>query len=412
MSKKLIFLVSLVFVLGSAWTSPAEAADPNLAAWWKFDEGSGITAVDSSGNGMDGELVSNPVWRQDGKHKGCLFFDGAAAHVRVPDHDSLHPGSGSFTITFWVNLETAPGSSGSTVWDLPVAKRQTGSNGYYIGANRDQFTADEAGIKFMLGDTDGTRKDTGYKPVPLGEWVFVAAVLDRDNNVHKISVDGGQTWATQTPPPGPIAPNMDLGIGFDIGPNNYWTHGRVDDVALFNRALSSEELQQIRHTAWPEFASAPYPADGDTDVTTDVVLSWMPGDFAPAVNGHTIYISKNFEDVKNGVGGITLSDSSYAPDKRLDLETVYYWRVDEVSPDSTVFPGEVWSFTTEPVGYPIDGANITATASSSSSTEEGPENTINGSGLDDNDLHSTEATDMYDRVFDQRHRLYDIGWCT
>ncbi|UCD00070.1 MAG: discoidin domain-containing protein, partial [Phycisphaerales bacterium] len=79
------------------------------------------------------------------------------------------------------------------------------------------------------------------------------------------------------------------------------------------------------------------------------------------------------------------------------FETTYYWRVDEAStpPDSTVYKGSVWSFTTEPVGYPIDGANITATASSVGQADFGPENTINGSGLDDNDLHSIQPTAMW-----------------
>jgi len=62
---------------------------------------------------------------------------------------------------------------------------------------------------------------------------------------------------------------------------------------------------------------------------------------------------------------------------------MYYWRVDEVNapPDNTIFTGDIWSFTVEPIAYPIDGGNIIATASSSELNKE-PENTVNGSGLD------------------------------
>ena len=70
MCKKLILSLSLVLVPGLVWTNAAEAADPGLVGWWKFDEGSGTVAADSSGNGMDGTLVSDPVWRQDGVHNG------------------------------------------------------------------------------------------------------------------------------------------------------------------------------------------------------------------------------------------------------------------------------------------------------------------------------------------------------
>ncbi|MHC4511927.1 MAG: carbohydrate binding domain-containing protein, partial [Planctomycetota bacterium] len=145
------------------------------------------------------------------------------------------------------------------------------------------------------------------------------------------------------------------------------------------------------------WASEPDPADDATDVPREVLLNWRPGEFVPAVNGHIVYLSENFSDVNDGIGGITQSAGSYAPPQRLDFETTYYWRVDEVNapPDSTVHAGDVWSFRTEPVGYPIDGANITATASSAGGADLGPENTINGSGLDADDLHSTAATDMW-----------------
>ncbi|MFQ6036509.1 MAG: discoidin domain-containing protein, partial [Sedimentisphaerales bacterium] len=62
---------------------------------------------------------------------------------------------------------------------------------------------------------------------------------------------------------------------------------------------------------------------------------------------------------------------------------------------STIFKGSVWQFTVEPIAYPIAGENITATASSSNAAEEGPENTINGSGLDADDLHSDDSKAMW-----------------
>ena len=90
-----------------------------------------------------------------------------------------------------------------------------------------------------------------------------AAVLDRAQNAQKISLDGGQTWATTTPPPGPIAPARDLGLGWDIGENNYWFRGRIDDVALFNRALSAAQIGRIMQKGMtPELAQAPRPGTG------------------------------------------------------------------------------------------------------------------------------------------------------
>ncbi len=144
----------------------------------------------------------------------------------------------------------------------------------------------------------------------------------------------------------------------------------------------------------PGQASNPKPDDEATDVPRDVLLSWTPGEFAPPINGHKVYLSENFNDVNDGIGGVAADANSYDPG-RLDFGTTYYWRVDEVNgpPDYTVFEGSVWSFTAELYAYPIE--NITATASSVQQANMSPENTINGSGLDANDLHSKEPTDMW-----------------
>ncbi|MCH8120598.1 MAG: discoidin domain-containing protein, partial [Planctomycetes bacterium] len=146
----------------------------------------------------------------------------------------------------------------------------------------------------------------------------------------------------------------------------------------------------------PGAARNPNPANEATDVPRDVVLGWTPGEFAASVNGHKVYLGQSFDDVNDAVGGVAQDANSYAPAQRLDFDTTYYWRVDEVNapPTSQIeFKGEVWQFTTEPVAYAIE--NITTTASSTGQEGMGPENTINGSGLDANDLHSMETTDMW-----------------
>ncbi|MHC4593955.1 MAG: LamG-like jellyroll fold domain-containing protein [Planctomycetota bacterium] len=140
-------------------------------------------------------------------------------------------------------------------------------------------------------------------------------------------------------------------------------------------------------------ATEPNPADGATDVPRDVVLGWKPGDFAAPVNGHKVYFSENFNDVNDGIGGIAQDANSYTRPQRLDFETTYYWRIDEVNgpPDYTVYQGKVWQFTTELLAYAIE--NVTATASSQA-PNKGPENTVNGSGLDASGLlHGKDADD-------------------
>jgi len=146
-------------------------------------------------------------------------------------------------------------------------------------------------------------------------------------------------------------------------------------------------------------ARDPNPADKATDVWRDAVLSWRPGTTAAA---RDVYVGTSLEDVTAAAAGnapgvlVSLGQdaNTYDPPGHLEFGKTYYWRVDEINapPDSTVFKGAVWSFTVEPFARPV--ANITATASSSDVTG-GPENTINGSGLDGNGLHSTVDKAMW-----------------
>jgi len=143
------------------------------------------------------------------------------------------------------------------------------------------------------------------------------------------------------------------------------------------------------------------PANAASDVPALAVLSWRPGDYAPAVNGHKVFLSGNLADV---TGGLAAAERGIVSDPvfdtaalpfALEFDTTYYWRVDEANvPGGTWDAGEVWSFTTEPYSIAIPGERITATADSND-TRQGPENTVNGSGLDADDLHSTELTHMW-----------------
>jgi hypothetical protein len=73
----------------------------NLVAYWKFDEGAGTAAADSSGNNNNGTLTNGPLWTQ-GRIGSALYFDGADDTVIVPDSNSLDL-SNAFTLSAWVN---------------------------------------------------------------------------------------------------------------------------------------------------------------------------------------------------------------------------------------------------------------------------------------------------------------------
>jgi hypothetical protein len=185
------------------------------------------------------------------------------------------------------------------------------------------------------------------------------------------------------------------------------TDGIVQFVLHNSNGLLNLATHDHAEEAWRPFIAAteaakdkakrPYPANGATDVCLTPVLSWTPGAYVEGLSPmHRVFFSGDFSAVSDGIGGVTQDASDYpAPGSPLDFGTTYYWRVDEANDVSGWDPGDVWEFTTEPIGYPIPGENITVTASSFSSSAMNPNNTIDGSGLGDDDLHSTDTDTMW-----------------
>jgi hypothetical protein len=149
----------------------------------------------------------------------------------------------------------------------------------------------------------------------------------------------------------------------------------------------------------PGVASEPSPADKKADASASSVLRWTAGDFA---SKHDVYLGTDAEavgkaSVANPLGVLVSqgqSGTTYTPAGPLAYGRTYYWRVDEVNapPTATVYQGSVWSFTVEPFSSVIQ--IVTATASSAQ-PDMGPEKTVDGSGLNADGQHSTNAKDMW-----------------
>ncbi len=153
----------------------------------------------------------------------------------------------------------------------------------------------------------------------------------------------------------------------------------------------------IPNVGGAEKSSSPSPASGTTDVAPATTLSWSAGEFAAE---HDVYVGSSFEDVNNAATGDAAyqgrqTETSYDPGA-LTLGETYFWRVDEVNaaPDQTVFKGDVWNFEVEPVSFAVPIGAVTATASSMDDVQD-PNNTVNGSGLNENDEHSILLDDMW-----------------
>ncbi len=150
----------------------------------------------------------------------------------------------------------------------------------------------------------------------------------------------------------------------------------------------------------PYMAAAPEPEDEATDVRRDVVLGWYAGELAVT---HDVYFGTVEDDVNNASRGNPLGvlvsqdqdANTYDPPSLLTLGQTYYWRIDEVNAPEAfgIYKGEVWSFVAEPVALPIEG--VTATTSIPNGEGRGPENLVNGSGLNPDGAHGTDPLTMW-----------------
>jgi hypothetical protein len=191
----------------------------------------------------------------------------------------------------------------------------------------------------------------------------------------------------------PAGPRMWFGAGEGI---DGATKGALD-LTDEGKVIFLNAVTFLTGGSSDKLASNPLPVSGSVDVSPGGVLTWDPGEFAAE---HDVYLGTRLEDVNNATTGDAAyrgrqAETSYAP-AALDLGATYFWRIDEVNapPDKTVFKGSVWSFTVEPVSFVIPIGAVTATASSTTGGQD-PNNTVNGSGLNESDEHSNTQEDMW-----------------
>jgi hypothetical protein len=196
-------------------------------AAYSFDAGSGATVADSSGNGNTGTL-SNATWTTVGHAAGALSFNGTNALVTVPDSASLALTVG-MTLEAWVN-PTALG----TTWRTVVLKEQPGNLAYALYANA---TSSRPSTHVFV--PTGEAILNGTAGLTLNAWAHLAATYD--GATLRLYVNGTQVASSAVS--GAIATTAG---SLRIGGNNVWSEwfkGTIDDVRVYNRALSAAEVQ-------------------------------------------------------------------------------------------------------------------------------------------------------------------------
>jgi uncharacterized protein (TIGR03437 family) len=213
-------------------TAPQPSPSPSgLVAQYRFDEGSGTVAVDSSGNGNHG-TISNGAWRSAGRYGSALWFNGSTSRVNIPDAPSLDLTTG-MTFEAWIRPSSL--SSYRTV----VMKEQPGGLVYALFANTD---SNRPSANIYVGQETDTR---GPRKLKLNSWSHLAATYD--GKVLRLYVNGTQVSSRA------LAGSVATSAGaLRIGGNAVWGEyfsGMIDEVRIYNRALTGSEIQADMNSA-------------------------------------------------------------------------------------------------------------------------------------------------------------------
>ena len=247
-----------------------------LVAAYSFDEGTGSTVGDSSGQGNVG-TISGATWTTAGKYGKALTFNGSSNWVTVADANSLDLTTG-MTLEAWVNPTAVSG------YQEAVLKEATGDLAYALYANNGT-PAMPAGV-MSIGTAQRTAP--GTSAIAVNVWTHIATTFD--GATLRMFVNGVQTGTAS------LSGSINVTTGaLRIGGNAIWGEyfsGRIDEVRVYNRALTAAEIAADMNAAV---------GGGAPDTTPPTVALTAPA--SGATVGGTITVSASASD-NVGVAGV------------------------------------------------------------------------------------------------------------
>ncbi len=207
--------------------------ETSAIASWKFNENTGMTATDSSGNGNDG-TINGATWTT-GKAGSALSFDGANDYVNMGNPASLQI-TGAFSIEGWVKLND------------PSISSSLFGKGHGLGSSSDYgyFLTYYAPTNALYFDTySATTRDALYKQnLSIDKnWHHIAVTWDGTTSANgkKLYFDGIQIAQKTSTISSLGSPSYDFRVGIDSA-NYRPAHAIIDEVKVYNRAISASEV--------------------------------------------------------------------------------------------------------------------------------------------------------------------------
>ena len=369
MSKKIIYLVSVALMLGLITSVASADIYDGLVAYWPLNGNADDAVADDHGT-----LQGNPQL-VDGKIGSAVQLDGDGDYILVSP-DSRLDITGSITLSAWIKVN----AWNTDRYDNILYKQIADLSDRAYRLSRD---ASSNGVCLTLNSVGGEVKIRGATAINDNEWHLVVGVFDMDATQWFLYVDGQEDTGSVS---GSASGNIKDSTGTPLYMGRDPTHGAagdrdwiglLDEVAIWNRALTSDEISFL----WNDGAGNPLfrpvkgwnpnPKDGTLNEQTWVNLSWSPGAYAVS---HDVYFGDSFDAVKDGLVDTFIGNQAatflvvglpgFAYPDGLVPGTTYYWRIDEVNETKPNSPwkGDVWSFSIPPrTAYnpnPADGAEF------------------------------------------------------
>jgi len=231
------FLISIVTVFVTLTVTATATAQSGLVAAYSFSQGSGTTVSDNSGNNLAGMIVG-ATWTTAGKYGNALSFNGTSSYVDLGNPAALQL-TGSMTLEAWVNAAADPTDDGQIIaksdgagWQFKTSP-DTGPHTFGVGVSGSSST--------LTQRYSATTRS-------LSTWYHVAGVYNASAGTLDIYVNGASNNSTQvgTIPVSQFNQSVNANIGRRTG--GYYFNGVIDEVRIYNRALSQAEIQTDMNT--------------------------------------------------------------------------------------------------------------------------------------------------------------------
>ena len=217
---------------GSGQEGPSPSG---LIGYWPLDEGSGTSTADVSGYGNSGTLTGGPTWNSSGKVNSALDFNGSDEYITIGDINPIT----SVTITAWIY------PTGTSPADRIIVSKDNTEYGFRIVEITGTLQGIGGGNAIVETGVDLTSAANRNK------WHFVAYTLDTVADTHVLYRNGAQVNSgSNTGTIANAATALNIGRHPQFGGFGYFL-GRVDDVRVYNRALSSSEVSALYAGTFP-----------------------------------------------------------------------------------------------------------------------------------------------------------------